>query len=259
MANEESKELEQQDKKEQKEEGNKQKKRDLKIAITSIVCTLLFIIILLLLVLLGLKKCNKDNSGLPSNTDQGSSIKYDYDVVSLNDKFKRIVKGYMDGSGGMDSDNITEVKAVTYIDNYNDGYFSLNISVISESNKLYVYKAHKAYYPVDKSGFDNFISYLLLDSTPDVFIDGDLETEFSCNPYIPTLGTITTDKKCSYVISNNTAGTSKYFDGFYFESNQYNVYCHQEYNESINPFTKQADMVINIDHPLYGYYQSLSI
>ena len=234
-------------------------KKTVKTVAITVICTLLFIIILLLLILLGLKKCNKDNSGLPSNTDKDSSIKYDYDVVSLNDKFKRIVKGYMDGPGGMDSENITEVKAVTYIDNYNDGYFSLNISVISESNKLYVYKAYKAYYPVDKSGFDNLISYLLLDSTPDVFMDGDLETEFSCNPYIPTLETITTDKKSSYVISNNTAGTSKYFDGFYFESNQYNVYCHQEYNDSINPFTKQADMVINIDHPLYGYYQSLNI
>ena len=100
----------------QKEEKKEQGKRDLKIVITSIVCTLLFIIILLLLVLLGLKKCNKYNSGLPSSGGPFSSIKYNYDVVSLNDKFKRIVKGYMDGPGGMDSDNITEVKAVSYID-----------------------------------------------------------------------------------------------------------------------------------------------
>ena len=251
-------ELEKQDKQEQKEEKKELAKRDLKIVITSIVCTLLFIIILLLLVLLGLKKCNKDNSGLSSNTDQGSSIKYDYDVVSLNDKFKAIVKGYMDGPGGMDPDNITEVKSVTYVDNYNDGNFSLNISVVSSSNKLYVYKAYKAFYPEDKSGFDNLISYLLLDSTPDIFTEGDpLETEFSCNPFIPTTEAITTDKECRYVISNNIAGTIKYFDGFYFDNNQYHVYHHQEYNVATDPCTKQADMVVNLDHPLYGYYQSL--
>ena len=141
-------ELERQDKQEQKEEKKELGKRDLKIVITSIVCTLLFIIILLLLVLLGLKKCNNDNSNFSSSSGSSSSIKYDYDTVSLNDKFKRIVKGYMDGPGGMDSDNITEVKAISYIDNYNDGYFSLNISAISENNKLYVYNANKAYYPV---------------------------------------------------------------------------------------------------------------
>lgn len=128
------------------------------------------------------------------------------------------------------------------------------------SNKLYVYKAYKAFYLEDKSGFGNLISYLLLDTTPNIFAEGDpLETEFSCNTAIPTTEVITTDKPCKYVISNNIAGTIKYFDGFYFDNdnNQYNVYHHQEYNADTNPFTKQADMVVNLDHPLYGYYQNL--
>ena len=250
-----SEELSKQDQKEQKKEENK---KTLKTVIISVVCTLLFIIILLLLVILGLKECAPTNSGTSTSSEQPSGPKYDYDTVKLNDKFKAIVKGYMDGPGGMDPDNITEVKSVTYVDNYDDGNFSLNISVVSSSNKLYVYKAYKAFYPEDKSGFDNLISYLLLDTTPNVFVDGDpLETEFCCNTFIPTTEVITTDKQCKYVISNNIAGTIKYFDGFYFDNNQYNVYHHQEYNVDINPFTKQADMVVNLDHPLYGYYQSL--
>ena len=246
------------DKQSQKEQKKEENKKTLKTVIISVICTLLFIIILLLLVLLGLKKCAPTNNGTSTSSEPPSGPKYDYDTVSLNDKFKAIVKGYMDGPGGMDPDNITEVKAVTYVDNYDDGNFSLNISVLSESNKLYVYKAYKAFYPEDKSGFDNLISYLLLDTTPNVFVDGDpLETEFSCNTFIPTTEVITTDKQCKYVISNNIAGTIKYFDGFYFDNNQYHVYHHQEYNVDINPFTKKEDMVVDLDHPLYGYYQSL--
>ena len=244
----------------QQEQGqqNKENKKTLKTVIISVICTLLFIIILLLLVILGMKRCAPNNSGASTSSEQPSGPKYDYDTVKLNDKFKAIVKGYMDGPGGMDPDNITEVKSVTYIDNYDDGNFSLNISVLSESNKLYVYKAHKAFYPEDKSGFDNLISYLLLDDTPNIFTEGDpLETEFSCNTFIPTTEVMTTDKQCRYVISNNIAGTIKYFDGFYFDNNQYHVYHHQEYNVDTNPFTKQADMVVGLDHPLYGYYQSL--
>ena len=241
----------------QKEQKRVENKKTLKTVVFSVICTLLFVVILLLLVILGIKRCAPTNSDL-SSSEPPSGPKYDYDTVKLNEKFKAIVKGYMDGPGGMDPDNITEVKSVTYVDNYNDGNFSLNISVISESNKLYVYKAYKAFYPEDKSGFDNLISYLLLDTTPNVFVDGDpLETEFSCNTFIPTTEVISTDKQCKYVISNNIAGTIKYFDGFYFDNNQYNVYHHQEYNVDINPFTKQADMVVDLDHPLYGYYQSL--
>ena len=251
-------ELEQvEQKQEVKEQKKEENKKTLKTVIISVICTLLFIIILLLLVILGMKRCAPTNSGASTSSEPPSGPKYDYDTVSLNDKFKAIVKGYMDGPGGMDPDNITEVKSVTYVDNYDDGNFSLNISVVSSSNKLYVYKAYKAFYPEDKSGFDNLISYLLLDSTPDVFVDGDIETEFSCNPYVPTSEVITTDKQCKYVISNNIAGTIKYFDGFYFDNNQYHVYHHQEYIVDTNPFTKQADMVVNLDHPLYGYYESL--
>lgn len=237
-------ELEQQDKQGRKEQKKEENKKTLKTVIISVICTLLFIIILLLLVILGLKRCAPTNNGASISSEQPSGPKYDYDTVSLNDKFKAIVKGYMDGPGGMDPDNITEVKSVTYIDNYDDGNFSLNISVLSESNKLYVYKAYKAFYPEDKSKFDNLISYLLLDDTPNVFTLGDtLETEFSCNTFIPTTEVITTDKQCRYMISNNIAGTIKYFDGFYFDNNQYHVYHHQEYNVDVNPFTKQADIL----------------
>lgn len=88
-----------------------------------------------MLIVLGLKKCAPTNSGVSTSSEQPSGPKYDYDTVLLNDKFKAIVKGYVDGPGGMDPDNITEVKSVAYVDNYDDGNFSLNISVLSDIKK----------------------------------------------------------------------------------------------------------------------------
>ena len=249
-----------QDPKEQKKEENK---KTLKTVVTSVICTLLFVIILLLLILLGLKKCGArvpdigDDTSISSEPPSGP--KYDYDTNKLNDKFLAIVESYMNGPGGMDPDKPVAVKAVTYTDNYEAGNFSLNISVISTNNKLYIYKAYKAFYPNDKSNFDNLMSYLLLEDTPNIFTDGDpLETEFSCGTFNPTTEVITTDKECHYVISNDTGGTYKYFDGYYYQDNQYNVYHHHEYVVDTNPFIGQPDMVVDLDNPLYGYYQELS-
>ena len=112
------------------------------------------------------------------------------------------------------------------------------------------------YYPEDKSRFDNLISYLLLEDTPDIFTNGDLETTFSCDPFIPTIEAITTDKVYKYVISNNIVGTIKYIDGFYYENNQYYVYHHQEMADN-NPFAKEPNQLVGLDDPLYGYYQSI--
>ena len=256
------KELDKQDKQEQKEQKKEENKKTLKTVVTSVICTLLFIIILLLLILLGLKKCGASVPDIGDDTsissEPPSGPKYDYDTNKLNDKFLKIVESYMNGPGGMDPDKPVAVKVVTYTDNYEAGNFSLNISVISTNNKLYLYKAYKAFYPNDKSNFDNLISYLLLEDTPNIFTDGDLETDFSCGMFNPTTEVITTDKECHYVISNDTGGTHKYFDGYYYQDNQYNVYHHQEYIVDTNPFTNQPDMVVDLDHPLYGYYQELS-
>ena len=252
--------LEQEEQKqEQKEQKKEENKKTLKTVISSIVCTLLFIIILLLLILLGLKKCASTNNGGLALSEAPSGPKYNYDNVKLDDKFKKIVQTHLDGPGGI-PDTVSEVKIVTYTNNYDDGYFTLNITALSESNNLYLYNAIKVYYPDDKSSFDNLISYLLLDDTPDnIFTLGKASiSEYNCYSFIPTSEVINTDKQCKYIISNSNSGLVKYFDGFYYENNQYNIYHHQEYIIDTNPFISQPDMVVNLEHPLYSYYQELS-
>ena len=240
-------ELKQQDKQEQKEKKKELAKSDLKIVITSIVCTLLFIIILLLLVLLGLKKCNKDNSGLPSSSGtSSSSIKYDYDVNKIDDVFKKIVKNQLIVDG-FDEDPLKDVISVTYSDTVTS--FNLNIEVRSDT-KVYYYRLSN--YPY--SGFDNFVPYLLsLDLNTKLSLN---EGSISLDTYLPTLETITTDKQCKYLISTNMSGTTKYFSGYYYQDNQYYIYQHQELTS--NPFNEVSNQVINLDSPLYGYYQNLN-
>ena len=240
-------ELKQQDKQEQKEKKKELAKSDLKIVITSIVCTLLFIIILLLLVLLGLKKCNKDNSGLPSSSGtSSSSIKYDYDVNKIDDVFKKIVKNQLIVDG-FDEDSLKDVISVTYSDAVTS--FNLNIEVRSDT-KVYYYRLSN--YPY--SGFDNFVPYLLsLDLNTKLSLN---EGSISLDTYLPTLETITTDKQCKYLISTNMSGTTKYFSGYYYQDNQYYIYQHQELTS--NPFNEVSNQVINLDSPLYGYYQNLN-
>ena len=235
-----------QNNKEQKQQNNDDKKKTLKTVITSIVCTLLFIIILLLLVLLGLKKCNKDNSGLPSSGGSlDSSIKYDYDVSKIDDVFKKIVKNQLHVDG-FDEDPLKDVISVTYSDTTTS--FNLNIEVRSDT-KVYYYRLSN--YPY--SGFDNFVPYLLsLDLDIKLSLN---EGTISLDTYLPTLETITTDKRCKYLISSNMSGTTKYFSGYYYQDNQYYIYQHQELTS--NPFNEASNQVINLDSPLYGYYQSL--
>ena len=75
---------------------------------------MLFIISILLLILFGLKKCNKDNSGLSSSSGTSdSSIKYDYDVNKIDDVFKKIVKNQLIVDG-FDEDSLKDVISVTY-------------------------------------------------------------------------------------------------------------------------------------------------
>ena len=247
MTDEENKELEQVDKEVVKEEKKEQGKRDLKLVITSIVATLLFIIILLLLILLGLKKCARDNNGtLPnSSSEPDSSIKYDYDVNKIDDVFKKIVKNQL-LVDGFDEDPLKDVISVTYSDTTST--FNLNIEVRSDT-KVYYFRLSN--YPY--SGFDNFVPYLLsLDLNTKLSLN---EGSISLDTYFPTLETITTGKQCKYLISSNMSGTTKYFSGYYYQDNQYYIYQHQELTS--NPFSEISNQVINIDSPLYGYYQKL--
>lgn len=207
------------------------------------------IIILLLLILLGLKKCNKDNNGsLPnSSSEPDSSIKYDYDADKVDDLFKKIVSNQL-STDGFDGNPLTNVIAVTYIDNQTS--FNLNIEVRS-ATKVYYYQLSNHPY----SGFDNFVPYLLsLDLNTKLSLN---EGSISLDTYLPTLETITTDKQCKYLISSNMSGADKYFSGYYHQDNQYYIYQHQKLTS--NPFGGEANQVIGLDSPLYRYYQSLSI
>ena len=261
MVDEENKELEQEDKQEQKEENKEQAKRDIKLVITSVVATLLFIIILLLLVLLGIKKCSNDSTTSSSSSSEPESHEPTYNyteaqVHKLDDKFKAIVNSYRNLVMGDTPDELVDIKSVTYTDNYETGKFSLSISVTSVDNKVYLYTAKDTFYPEDKSKFTNIVDYLLLDDTPDIFTEGDTNTEYSCNTYTKTEEVITTEQTSyKYVISSN-ATSDKFIDGFYYKDYTYHIYQHQTYNGT-DPFTNDG-ISIGLDHRLYCYYQELN-
>ena len=244
------KEENKQNNKEQKQQDNGDKKKTLKTVIITIICTLLFIIILILLILLGLKKCVRNNNGtLPNSGTSDSSIKYDYDADKVDDLFKKIVSNQL-SADGFDEDQLTNVIVVTYADNQTS--FNLNIEVRS-STKVYYYRLSNHPY----SGFDNFVPYLLsldLDNPPHRTLnDGAITME----TFYPSLETITTDKTSNkYLISTNYSGTDKFFSGFYFENNEYRAYIHKPLVE--DTFKQNADLIIDRDNPLYGYYQLLN-
>ena len=52
------------------------------------------------------------------------------------------------------------------------------------------------------------------------------------------------------------SGTTKYFSSYYYQDNQYYIYQHRELTS--HPFSEISNQVINLDSPLYGYYQSLN-
>lgn len=195
------------------------------------------VVALIFLVFLGIQKC----SG-PQVNNSSSQI-YNYDNNKIDDVFKKIVKNQLDVDGFND-DSLTDVVSVTYSDTSSS--FNLNLVVRSES-KVYYYQLSN--YPY--SGYDNFVPYLLsLDLDTKLSLN---EGAISIDTYLPTLETITTDKQCKYLISTGISGTNKYFDGFYYQNNQYYVYQHQILDND-NPLNKDPNQVIGLDSPLYGYY-----
>lgn len=225
------------------------RKYTLKIVITTVISTLLFIAALLLFVLFGLKNCS---GGRCESSNQSSLVmKYDYDVVKLDNKFKAIVKSYREDVNGFSGDTLSEVKAVTYVDDYDNGKFSLSISVTNTTDKLYFYKLENCSYPSNKDSFNNLIEYLLLDDTPNIFLDGDA----SVGECTLVNETINTNKECKYVISSN--GANKYVDGFCFENNKYYIYQHELMTS--NPFEQSASEILDTNDCLYRYYYAFRI
>ena len=227
------------------EEGKGKKKYTFKVAFISAVCTLLFIIILLLFVLFGLKKCSSKSNGGSSN-GQSSSQKYNYDNAKLNNVFKKLVSNQVYVDMGSE-DPIDDIYAVSYSDTGLS--FTLNIDAKIGDNIYYYFASNVAY-----SGYDNFIDYLLtlnLDNNLPL-IEGD---EYGVSVLPISNERLVNEKSTSYVITNGAS--SKYLSGYYFENNQYYVYQKVELNNN-DAFPLVASKIIDIDSPLFGYYQELS-
>ena len=75
--------------------------------------------------------------------------------------------------------------------------------------------------------------------------------------FYPSVETIITEKTSyKYLLSTNYGGTDKFFSGFYFEDNEYRAYIHKPLTG--HPFNQNADLIIDRDNPLYGYYRLLN-
>ena len=239
----EGKELEQQ---EQKQDNKKNRKQTIRVAVISSFCTLLLIAILLLLILFGLKNCSKASNNGSSNNEQSSSRKYNYDNVKLDTVFKKLVSNQVFVDMGSE-DPIDDIYAVSYSDTGSS--FAINIDAKIGDN-IYYYFANNVSY----SGVPTFVDYLLT-----LNLDNNLPLIQGDNYGVSLLEIsnerLTNEKSTSYVITNSV--TSKYLSGYYFENNQYYVYQKVELNNT-DAFPLEASMIIDIDNPLFGYYQELS-
>ena len=208
-------------------------------------------VILLLLVILCLKNCsnrNNNNNNTSSSNNTSEPIWTEYDNVSLNNVFKKLVSNqvYVD-MGTENPPDIDSIVAVSYSDS--GTLFTLNIDA-KIGNNLYYYSATNVSY----SDHPNFVEYLLTLNlnTNNPLIEGD--------PYGVSLLAIsneklTNEKSSSYVITNSA--TNKYLSGYYFENNQYYVYQKVELNNT-DSFPSVASQTIDVNSPLYSYYRFLN-
>lgn len=241
------------------QDSKKQARRMLKTVVVAVICTLLAVIILLFVVILCLRGgCNKNRS---NSSNSSSSYTEIYDNKKLDTVFKKIVNQRLIVNG-FDTDNLKDVYAVSYIDNYPNS-FSLNISVSSESNKMYYYSIDNTSYPNNKDGYDSFVSYLLsIDSNNDMNYLLEPGTGINDNVSLIYEDILINER------INNTSRTNnryyltsesgvKHFTGYYFEDDIYHVYQYETYLDNTDPFINEG-FVIDINNPLYGYYQRLS-
>lgn len=241
------------------QDNKKQARRTLKTVMVTVVCTLLVVIILLFVVLICLKGgCNKNKSN-SSNTS--SSYTKIYDNKKLDIVFKKIVNQRLIVNG-FDTDNLKDVYAVSYIDNYPNS-FSLSISVSSESSKMYYYSLDNTSYPDNKDGYDNFVSYLLsIDSNNDMNYLLEPGTGINDN-----VSLVYEDILINERINNTSKANNRYYltsdsgdkhlTGYYVENDIYHVYQYEAYLDNTDPFINDG-FVIDINNPLYGYYKRLS-
>ena len=226
--------------------GKNNRKQTIRVAVVSSFCALLLIAIILLLILFGLKNCSKGKVAGSSNDDQSSSQKYNYDNTKLDTVFKKIVFNQVFIDIGSE-DPIDDIFTVSYSDTGSS--FTLNIDAKIGDNIYYYFSNNVSY-----SGSPTFVDYLLT-----LNLDNNLPLIQGDNYGVSLLETsnerLTNEKSTSYVITNSV--TSKYLSGYYFENNQYYVYQKVELNNT-DAFPIEASKIIDIDNPLFGYYQELN-
>lgn len=243
MADKESK---QQDKQEQ---PNQEEKKSSSKKVVSIFIGLDILLVIIIVLLLCLKSC-KDNNNVQESSD-GEPIDIERNN-RITDLFKGIVKKNL-VANGYDDDYLTNVTAISYIDNYPNN-FTLNISVSSLS-KVYYCSISDYPYEGESSTYNNFLSYLLLD-TIEYKVS---KSTASINPHKLTDKTINTSKdKYKYVLSeSDSEPVDTYIDGFYLEDGNYYIYQNKLVVGNTDPFTNASDQIIDSGSPLYNYYQGL--
>ena len=240
-----NKKLKQQDKQEQ---PNQEEKSSTK-KIVSIFIGLDILLVIIVVLLLCLKGCKADNN--QSNTEPVIDM---VRVNKITDVFRKMVKKNIQYNG-FDNDELDKVMAVTYEDNYPDN-FSLKLSVTSESK---VYYCEVTDYPYDgnKEEYNDFVSYLLLDTTEYRPTIGHVEL----HPNSKTDTRINTSKSVNRYVISETSSEPKdnYLYGFYKENNEFYVYLDKLIVEGTDPFSNPSNQVIKNDSPLYDYFRGLLI
>lgn len=226
--------------------NNEFKKHTIKVAVTSVISTLLFVAFLLLFVLFSLKNCDKENNAFISSYNSSLSMKYNYDSEQLDKRFKSIVNQELSFEGF--EDKITDIVAVTYIDNYPSS-FSLDISSKC-GNTLYFYQLEGYAYTGDKISYDNFVGYLLSLTSNDR-LEGNCTLE-----RLEVVDEPITTSKISYkcVVAKSSTNV-KYAFGYYYQNNNYYVCNNEAYVRNVDFFTSNTITVISNQSPLYNFYQ----
>ena len=241
IENQETEEIKEDNNQEPKQEEKKSQKKAISIFIA--IDVLIVIIIILLL-------CLKNCKPVPNQENSGEQPIDTVRVNKITDIFRNVVKKNMDYMSITDN-NIDKVAAITYTDNYPDT-FNLNISVITESN-LYYLTISDYTYDGNKEEYNNFLDYLLLDTTEykvshgnnDIYKSSILDTKITTSQSVKR-----------YIISESTSG-DKYINGFYKDNNEFYIYQNTLITDGVDPFSKPSNQIIKSDSPLYDYYRAL--
>ena len=213
-----------------------------KVAMITVISTLLIIAILLLLLLFGMKKCQ-------GNTNSSSEPPIDIERNNkITDVFKDIVKKQM-VTFGFDEDELKNVNAVTYEDNYPTS-FDLNITVNSDT-KVYYYYIDDCSYPSSGDEYTNFVEYLLLDTTSHT-----LAGDITLTSLEKVDGSINTTEIAYKAVLAKDATDALYLSGFKYRDNSFFVF-QKEGLDCEEAFLGDGDQKISDDSPLFDSYRGL--